>query len=117
MKALKCAIISTIVILGLLGQSYAVVNTCRKELGTAEPKVYTDCTSEDPDKATCCFVQVKLTNTNTISYCASIPGPYVKFKAIEDFQRDIPFPSVVNCSAGFINSSLLVILLIFISLL
>ena len=118
MKVMKWVIISAVILLSILtGQTNAVINTCQKSLGTASPKVYRDCTAEDPDKGSCCYVSVKVSSTNTVTYCAYIPGAYVKTKSISEFQRDIPYPAIVECSAGYIAYSLLVLFVIFISLL
>ena len=126
MRPIKCLVITLIVIISNILPSKSVINKCGKIAASTEPTTPTDCTSLDPDDATCCYVKVQvpiqntLTTTKDISYCALIPGAYVRQESIDEFRNSMPSSYKVldvNCNSALYTFSLLFLVALFILIL
>ena len=118
MTIMKWFILVNLTILCLLVGQTQAINTCALvKLGNAtQPGQYQDCTQDNPDNASCCYVKVNLSVNQTVSFCALIPGSYVHQGSIDQFKNDLQYSSEVNCGATFVTGSLFLIFIILSSL-
>ncbi len=95
----------------MIGVSFCINSCGVPGLENKMPETYLDCTGYDPEDATCCYVKYKENTT----FCALIPGSYVKQKSIDDFREDIGKDLVqVNCNSRLFSVSYAIVILAFI---
>jgi len=94
-------------------------NTCSLEKlqNTTQPATYTDCTVDNPDPGTCCYMKVSVMDdtTNTVSnssFCAFIPGSYVSDESIQSLKKDLSLPVEINCNSTFLSISFLIFIIL-----
>jgi len=122
MRAIKFLIISCLISMSLISPAASAYNKCGKVASSqTAPTSYDECTSEDPDGATCCYVKVRapvqntMSTTTEFSYCALIPGAYVREESKEEFKKNLPtgFTAEVNCYGTLYSFSVLFLVALF----
>ncbi len=114
----KWFVILSVLFITMFTQGNAL-NTCSLDkLGNfTQPATYTDCTIDNPDPGTCCYVKVseKDNTTETIkitSFCAFVPGSYISDESIKSLKRDLNIPVDINCNSTFLSISFLIFIIL-----
>lgn len=114
----KWFVILSILVLTIVTQGNALNSCSFQRVGNySQPASYSDCTIDNPEPGTCCYVKVSMKDNttdivNTTSFCAFIPGSYVNDESVQYVKSNFNFPVEINCNSTFLSISFLIFIIL-----